>query len=183
MRITRIEIRNFRSIRHVAVDLGDATVFVGPNNAGKTAILDALRIALTRRWGQRGTGFNEYDIHLADDTADPKTSAGVSIELRSEESASGDWPDSVAEDLGDILQIDLATGRRSVALRARCSWNEDAGAFEPTWEFLDAKRDPMVGRSARRVNLAGRGRSGPPGSRLDKRQGRRYRGFVVQKAA
>ena len=48
MRITRIEIENFRSIRQLAVDLGDTTVFMGPNNAGKTAILDALRIALTR---------------------------------------------------------------------------------------------------------------------------------------
>ena len=74
MRVTRIEIENFRSIRYLVVDLG-ATVFVGPNNAGKTAILDALRIALTRRWGQRGTGFSEYDIHLADDAADPKPAA------------------------------------------------------------------------------------------------------------
>lgn len=153
MRITRIEISNFRSIRHMAVDLSDMTVFVGPNNAGKTAILDALRIALTRRWGQRGTGFSEYDIHLPDDTADPKTSSGVSIELRSDESESGEWPDIVAEDLGDIIQIDLATGRRTVALRTRCAWSEDTGAFEPTWEFLDAKRDPLVGRSARRINL------------------------------
>ena len=153
MRITRIEISNFRSIRHMAVDLGDTTVFVGPNNAGKTAILDALRIALTRRWGQRGTGFSEYDIHLPDDTADPKTSSGVSIELRSDESEPGEWPDTVAEDLGDIVQIDLATGRRTVALRTRCAWSEDTGAFEPTWEFLDAKRDPLAGRSARRVNL------------------------------
>ena len=42
MRITRIEIENFRSIRHVVIDLSDTTVLVGPNNAGKTAILDAL---------------------------------------------------------------------------------------------------------------------------------------------
>ena len=137
----------------MAVDLGDTTVFVGPNNAGKTAILDALRIALTRRWGQRGTGFSEYDIHLPDDTADPKTSSGVSIELRSDESEPGEWPDTVAEDLGDIVQIDLATGRRAIAMRTRCAWSEDTGAFEPIWEFLDAKRDPMAGRSARRVNL------------------------------
>ncbi len=83
MRITRIEIENFRSIRQLVVDLGDTTVFMGPNNAGKTAILDALRIALTRRWGQRGTDSSEYDVHLAGDTADPKTSSGVCIELRS----------------------------------------------------------------------------------------------------
>ena len=153
MRMTRIEIENFRSIRHLVVDLGDTTVFVGPNNAGKTAILDALRIALTRRWGQRGTGFSEYDIHLPDDAADPKASSGVIIELRSEESGPGEWPGVIAEDLGDIVQIDLATGRRAVALRTRCAWSEETGAFEPSWEFLDARRQPFAGRSARRINL------------------------------
>ena len=153
MRITRIEIENFRSIRHLVVDLGDTTVFVGPNNAGKTAILDALRIALTRRWGQRGTGFSEYDIHLADDESDPKTSSGVSIEIRSEESNPGDWPDMIAADLGDIVQLDPIAERRSVTLRTRCAWREDTGAFEPSWEFLDARREPLAGRSARRVNL------------------------------
>jgi putative ATP-dependent endonuclease of OLD family len=109
MRITRLEIENFRSIRRLVVDLGDTTVFVGPNNAGKTAILDALRIALTRRWGQRGTGFSEYDIHLADDTVDPKASNGVRIELRSEESEPGERPDTIAADLGDIVQLDPTT--------------------------------------------------------------------------
>ena len=153
MRITRLEIENFRSIRRLVVDLGDTTVFVGPNNAGKTAILDALRIALTRRWGQRGTGFSEYDIHLAGDSANPKTSSGVCIELRSEESDPGEWPDTIAADLGDIVQLDPITARRSVALRTRCAWREETGAFEPSWEFLDARREPLAGRSARRVNL------------------------------
>ena len=115
MRVTRIEVRNFRSIRHLVVDLGETTVFVGPNNAGKTAILDALRIALTRRWGQRGTGFTEYDVHLANDADDPKTSSGVSIELRAEESEPGEWPNAVSEDLDQIVQLDLDTGLRAIA--------------------------------------------------------------------
>ena len=153
MRITRIEIENFRSIRRLVVDLGDTTVFVGPNNAGKTAILDALRIALTRRWGQRGTGFSEYDIHLTDDDADPKTSSGVSIEIRSDESESGEWPEMIVADLGDIVQLNPTTGRRTISLRTRCAWSEETGAFEPSWEFLDARREPLAGRSARRVNL------------------------------
>jgi AAA15 family ATPase/GTPase len=68
MRMTSLRIENFRSIKSLDVELGETTVFIGPNNAGKTAILDAIRIALTRRWGQRGTGFTEYDIHLATET-------------------------------------------------------------------------------------------------------------------
>ena len=153
MRVSRIEIHNFRSIRHLVVDLGETTVFVGPNNAGKTAILDALRIALTRRWGQRGTGFTEYDVHLADDADDPKKSDGVSIELKVEESEPGEWPDAVAEDLDQIVQLDLNTGLRFIVLRTRWKWNEDSGSFEPSWEFLNAKREPLAGRGARRINL------------------------------
>ena len=153
MRITRIEISNFRSIRHVTVDLSDTTVFVGPNNAGKTAILDALRIALTRHWGQRGTKISEYDIHLPNEAADPKSSTGISIELRSNESEPGEWTDTITGDLGDIIQVDLATDRRAVALRTRCAWSDETDAFEPTWKFLDAKGMPLAGQGARRVNL------------------------------
>ncbi len=153
MRVSRIEIRNFRSIRHLVVDLGETTVFAGPNNAGKTAILDALRIALTHRWGQRGTGFTEYDIHLAGDDDDPKASPGVSIEIHAQESEPGEWPDGVAEDLDQIVQLDLPTGLHSIALRTRCAWSEESGAFEPLWEFLNAAREPLTGRGARRVNL------------------------------
>ncbi len=153
MRVTRLEIRNFRSIKHLALDLGETTVFVGPNNAGKTAILDALRIALTRRWGQRGTGFTEYDVHLSNDTDDPKTSPGVSIEIVAEESAPEEWPSGISEDLDQIVQLDRNTGTHSIALRTQCAWNNDSGAFEPTWEFLNVAREPLPGRSARRINL------------------------------
>lgn len=153
MRITRVEIENFRSIRHIVVDLRDTTVLVGPNNAGKTAILDAVRIALTRRWGQRGTGFSEYDIHMADESTDPKASSGVCIELKSEERTPGEWPDAIVEDLGNIVQLDLDTDCRSVALRALCRWNADEDSFEPSWEFLAADREPLVGAGARRTNL------------------------------
>lgn len=153
MRITRIEIRNFRSIRHLAVDLGETTVFVGPNNAGKTAILDALRIALTRRWGQRGTGFTEYDVHLKNDADDPKASEGVSIELRAEESEPDEWPTAITEALDPVVQMDPQTSVRSVVLQTRCKWNGDTGAFEPSWEFLDLSRKPIADAETHTADL------------------------------
>ena len=153
MRITRIEISNFRSIRHLVVDLGKTTVFVGPNNAGKTAILDALRIALTRRWGQRGTGFTEYDVHLRNDTDDPKRSDGVSIDLLTEESKAGEWPTALDQDLGPIVQIDPETDVRFIIMRVRCAWSENSAALEPSWEFLNVTRQPLRGPGARRTNL------------------------------
>jgi putative ATP-dependent endonuclease of the OLD family len=49
VRITRLCVQNFRSIKDLTVDLGETTVFIGQNDAGKTAIIDAVYIVLTRR--------------------------------------------------------------------------------------------------------------------------------------
>ena len=153
MRLTRLRIENFRSIRDLDIELGETTVFIGPNNAGKTAILDAVRIALTRRWGQRGTGFTEYDVHLATENDDPKASPGVAIELRAEETEPGEWPDAVQQDLDEIAQTDPLTGRSFISLRVSCAWSAANACFEPSWAFLNAARAPMIGQSARRTNL------------------------------
>ncbi len=42
--ITRLEIDGFKSLRDFAVDLEPLTVFIGPNSAGKSNILDALAL-------------------------------------------------------------------------------------------------------------------------------------------
>jgi predicted ATPase len=42
--ITRIEIDGFKSLRDFAVDLEPLTVFIGPNNAGKSNVLEALAL-------------------------------------------------------------------------------------------------------------------------------------------
>lgn len=153
MRITRLRIENFRSIKTLEIELGNTTVFIGPNNAGKTAILDAIRIALTRRWGQRGTGFTEYDVHLASETDDPKASPGVAIEIRAEETQAGEWPEEIQQDLDEIVQTDPVAGTNSITLRVSCAWSAADGSFEPAWAFLNAARQPLVGGSARRLNL------------------------------
>jgi putative ATP-dependent endonuclease of OLD family len=153
VRITRLHIENFRSIKTLDLELGNTTVLIGPNNAGKTAILDALRIALTRRWGQRGTGFTEYDVYLATEHDDPKASPGVIIEIRVEEITAGEWPDELLQDLEEIYQLDPVTGRNFISLRASCAWSVADKCFLPSWAFLNAARAPMVGRGARRTNL------------------------------
>jgi predicted ATPase len=43
MRLSRISIRNYRSLRDINVDLNDLNLFIGANASGKSAILDALR--------------------------------------------------------------------------------------------------------------------------------------------
>ncbi len=110
MRITKLCIRNFRSICSLDLLLGDTTVLIGQNNAGKSAILDAVRIALTRRWGQRGTGFTEHDIYRADEGGDPRTLPPVEITLTLEEQQSGEWHADMVAALEDIMAVQADAG-------------------------------------------------------------------------
>ena len=153
MRISRLRIENFRSIRSLDIDLGQTTVFIGPNNAGKTAILDAVRIVLTRRWGQRGTGFTEHDVHRPDEGGDPRTLPPVAITLILEEPQAGVWDADMVASLEDIMAV-LPDGRSILSLRVTCSWNAETEAFDPAWQFLDAAGQPMPERR-RAINLTG----------------------------
>lgn len=154
MKITKLCIRNFRSIHSLDLLLGDTTVLIGQNNAGKSAILDAVRIALTRRWGQRGTGFTEHDIHRGDEGGDPRTLPPVEIMLIMEEKQAGDWDADMVAALEDIITI-RPDGRNLLSLRVTCGWNEDKEAFDPVWEFLDEAGQPLTGKAQRAINLTG----------------------------
>ncbi len=153
MRIAHVHIENFRCIKKLDLDLDDTTVFIGANNEGKSAVLDALRFVLTRRWGQRGTGFTEYDIHLAGGSADAKTSPGALIEIECKESVPGEWPQALQNDLETIIQTDPQTNISSIILRVTYAWMAIEAAFQPQWQFLNTARQPLPGASARRINL------------------------------
>jgi len=153
MRISRLHIENFRSIKNLDIELGNTTVFIGANDAGKTAILDAVRIVLSRRWGQRGTGFTEQDVHRPDQSGDPRTLPPVTITLILEEPQTGPWDADMVAALDDILAVSQ-DGRNLLTLRVTCAWNEEKEAFDPAWEFLDSAGQPMT-EKRRATNLTG----------------------------
>lgn len=62
MRISRLKIDNFRSIKHLDVELPQVCALVGPNNAGKSNILMALHKVLAREWVSV-TSFDEDDVY------------------------------------------------------------------------------------------------------------------------
>ncbi len=68
--ITRLQVRNYRSLHDIDIALGPVTILAGPNGAGKSNIIDALRFvrdALTRgvreairsRGGQRNISYRQ----------------------------------------------------------------------------------------------------------------------------
>jgi energy-coupling factor transporter ATP-binding protein EcfA2 len=50
--ITKIELQNFKNFEDISLDLSQVTVLVGPNNSGKTTILQALTLwdMALRKW-------------------------------------------------------------------------------------------------------------------------------------
>jgi putative ATP-dependent endonuclease of OLD family len=154
MKISKIRIRNFRSVQSLDLTLDDTTVFIGANNAGKSAVLDALRIALTRRWGQRGTGFTEHDIYAPAPDCDPRTLPPVSIDVMLEEPAPKVWPDELVQALDHIMTV-RPDGRNIIVLRVQCAWNHELETFEPSWSFLDWQDNPLTGNAKRATNLSG----------------------------
>jgi len=153
MKITHVSIRNFRCIRELDLELGDTTVFIGPNSAGKSAIVDAIRIVLSRRWGQRGTGFTELDVYRPDEGGDPKTLPPVMIEISIEEPSAGAWDADMVAALDDIMT--LSGAKNIIRLRVTCAWSAEKDAFDPLWQFLTPDGDPMTGRAQRATNLTG----------------------------
>lgn len=153
MRIKNLHIENFRSIKSLDLSLEDTTVFIGPNNAGKSAILEAIRIALSRRWGQKGTGFTENDVHLSDEKVDPRTAPPVKISFDFEEPFVDAWPKDMVADLEDIMIIAL-TGLNKVSFSITYTWNTSKELFEPAWEFLNSLGVPLPPRH-RSINLSG----------------------------
>lgn len=69
MRISRVHIENYRSIKSLDFDPGSYCVLIGENNSGKSNILRALNLALGETWPSERS-FSESDFHL-EITAEP----------------------------------------------------------------------------------------------------------------
>lgn len=68
--ITKIRVRNFKSFKDVEIELGKTVVLIGPNNAGKTTLLQALALwdIGLKRWNEKRK-----------DRASPEKRPGVTI--------------------------------------------------------------------------------------------------------
>ena len=62
MKISKIHIENFRSIKSLDLDVPQICCVVGPNNAGKSNILLAIQRVLARDWVSV-TSFDELDVY------------------------------------------------------------------------------------------------------------------------
>jgi len=69
MRIARVHIEHFRSIKELDFEPGPYCVFIGENNSGKSNVLRALNLILGERWPS-DRSFSEEDFHDQDTSRD-----------------------------------------------------------------------------------------------------------------
>ncbi len=157
MKLTEIKIENFRGICSLNLPLDKLTVLIGENNTGKSTVLEAIRMVLTRGLGaRRGGQFTEYDFHLKEAGATPQTAEPISITLHFAEEQEDEWPDTVVQQLSEVIQLDPATGLNHIWLQAKGAFQPESLLFETKWAFLNSKGDELVLKNATPLNLISR---------------------------
>lgn len=151
MKVSRLFARNFRCLRDFEIPLGDTTVIIGENDAGKTAIIDSLRIALTRGTSRGSNVFSEYDFYLENEDSNPRSGITIEIQVDLQETTEGEWSDEVVQSLGDIAQLDPHSGLQSVHFRTTSSYESASKTFTNDWQFLNSQGGVLSGKS--RANL------------------------------
>ena len=85
MRIVRLDIERFRSIRSATLFPNVHNVYLGPNNLGKTAILEALNLLLNPEMAMRSSVVDENDFHCREyRLAPPSTPPPVEMQAEAE---------------------------------------------------------------------------------------------------
>ena len=152
MLIERIEIKNFRGIRDLVLELDEVTVLIGENNSGKSTILAALESCLTRNLTRRSGAFSEYDYHLPDEHSQPIDSEEIEVSIRFVEKEENEWPDEVVQALAQAVQV-RDDGTQSIIFRVQSGYDEVVGDFVTSWGFLDlAGNELTVAKDFRNLN-------------------------------
>jgi len=136
MKLREVAIKNFRCLKDVQMSVTDTCVLIGENNSGKTALLDAIRIILTRASYGKNVVFDEYDYHMSKAGDSPLSSDGIEIELWFREDRSDEWPESLSQSLQDIIQTDPIKDIDSIGIRLTSKADAISKTITPRVEFL-----------------------------------------------
>ncbi|MGE0683030.1 MAG: ATP-dependent endonuclease [Candidatus Binatia bacterium] len=156
MKLAEIKIENFRGIRSLHLPLDGLVVLIGENNIGKSTILEAIRLVLSRGLGtRRGGQFTEYDFYLKDAVATPQTADPIKITLHFAEEQENEWPDTIIQQMDSTCQLDT-NGLYHIWLRVEGVYNQDSRSFETKWAFLNSSGAELILKNAIPLNLISR---------------------------
>ena len=140
MLVSKIEIKNFRGIDELELELDRSTLLIGANNVGKTTVLSALDIVLGRQTG-RGRRFHDYDHRRDGAERDLPDEHQVSLTVTLEEDPNEPWPIEFSQALSDVVQLTGDT--RSITVQARDTYDAKSREFRPETVFLNTEGNEL----------------------------------------
>lgn len=142
MILSKLRIENFRGLTSLEIELDRTTVLVGENNTGKTSVLEALHIVLSRSLARRAAPFTEYDFHLATDQSEPASAEPIALTVIFEESNKDEWPDEIVQAFPNAIQT-FDDGRQLLSFRVTASYDKVIQDVAVEWAFLDQAGNPL----------------------------------------
>ncbi|MBC3884947.1 ATP-dependent nuclease [Undibacterium griseum] len=142
--ITDVRVSNFRSLANIEVELGDLTVLIGANNAGKTSFLDAIFAAI----GSGRKVLGQDDVRLAHGEALAPKERKVTIDLRVRPiGADGTVTDKFPEGSfwtalwGSGIALDPVEFYEFAPIRTSLSWSGSKAEYVVERNFLKEWRE------------------------------------------
>ncbi|MCC7070412.1 MAG: DUF2813 domain-containing protein [Deltaproteobacteria bacterium] len=153
MHLKSASIENFRALKSINVTFASKgpTVFIGENNAGKTALLRAIGAALATLRSAKTVVFDSYDFHVqvVDDKLVP--SGPIKITLHFQEASAGEWSDELRQQLAGITAFDPADTTMDPLhhVLVRVTATQGTSGIEVESDFLDFDGTPLGTREAK----------------------------------
>jgi putative ATP-dependent endonuclease of OLD family len=141
MRIVHLHIERFRSIRSATLFPADRNVYLGPNNVGKTAVLEALNLLLNPEIATRGAVVDENDFYCREYRSPPQTPPNVAPAEHGTETAATTPTDKVGASERES-EADLPVLRIEAVLTGLD--DEDVGQFSSGLVPWDAAQQQVI---------------------------------------
>lgn len=153
MKISELKVRNFRNLADLTIPLGHGTVIVGENEAGKSNLIQALRLLLDPTISSYDRTLNREDFWegLDDGTAgwDPME-AGHRIEVTALITDLVDEPTALAAFGRGIVSSDPLTAKLKYQFAPREDIDQpESGPKKYSWKITAGDADEHVGSSVR----------------------------------
>ena len=139
LRFVRIE--NFRGLVRLELELDEMTVLIGENNCGKTTVLEAIRLCLSRSFNRKAVPFEDHDYHLPAAASRPGDAGPLRITLKFSEASAGEWAPELIQTLADAASLDVQ-GKYQVTLQVSSAYDPSIRDFVSDWDFLDINERP-----------------------------------------
>lgn len=140
MFLSKVEIKNFRCLNDISIELDDSTVLIGENNSGKTALLDLIRNVLGRV--TQSATFNEYDYYLCNEIQNPQDSEGISVLFTFCEKKENEWEEDLASKYLNVIQpfhSDVTNENlMKIYFRVKSKYNAVTEQFEVAYSFVNS---------------------------------------------